>query len=137
MPPEDSIAPDLAEKGRELVAKAKAWIEEHPGGFTEMLQTAYEVTAAGRDVSRATVYTWMQDLGRSRVSEVPTWSRNNNLWSPLARYMMLVDPSLRIPTKSGCSVDAAYPDIKELPMPVLREEGEYPWLQLMRNSQRR
>lgn len=132
MPTSDSLPPDPAGRGRELVRSACKWIEAHPDGFADLLRTAQELTAAGYDVSRSHAWSWMQELGRSKVSERPTWSRDNNLWAPLARYMMLVDESLRIPTRGGCTVDIAYPDPRDMPIPVLKGGEKHPWLQSMK-----
>ena len=77
----------------ELVRRVCRWIAVHPATFDGLMGLCASLTRHGLLVTRGAVFTLALERGM-QVSDAREYRRDHNLWSVLARYMVMIDPSL-------------------------------------------
>lgn len=81
-------------KGRRLANMGKKWMESNEDGFREIyrfvksLQTSHSF---GRLHDRVAIHCMNHHI---RMSDVPEIKFSNDLWTAIARYLVIFDPSL-------------------------------------------
>lgn len=104
--------------GRKHALAAKTWMETHRGAFFFILNTMRKE----RIVPRPRDY-FCNELARRHLCNDKPIAFNNNYWPAIARYLVLVDPSL----ESKLDMRDSVFDVVQL-YPVSYLEGEIKWI---------
>lgn len=76
------------------VRSACRWIKRNPEKFKRLMHlTHQQVDKGASSVQRGDIYNLAKRAGFS-VTDCEELKRNNNLWAPLARYMVMLRPRL-------------------------------------------
>lgn len=76
------------------VQEACFWIKGHPEEFKRLMRLMHrEVNRGNPSIQRGDVYKLAREAG-FRVSEIDKLKRDNNIYAPLARYMVMLRPRL-------------------------------------------
>lgn len=77
----------------EAVSRALRWVRRNPSDWETLFGMCRSLKDAGVPVTRGSVFTLAMQRGMD-VSEASAFRRDHNLWSVLARYMAMLDPSM-------------------------------------------
>lgn len=83
----------MSRASADLVEYGCCWIRDHPKTSRRLMHLVHMQVDSGRVMQRGNVYTLAMQSGMS-VSGVDELRRDHNLWSVLARYMVMLRPRL-------------------------------------------
>ena len=78
---------------KKMVAKACWWVRKNPDKWSNLRQFCWYLKEQGEPIQRGNIYELARRYGMD-ISLASNFRRDHNLWSVLARYLVMESPSL-------------------------------------------